>query len=212
MIDPRAQLLPEPSAPRELKICPTPDTCRTFSLRITIEPVDPPTVEVNRAGTLAAMRWVGIPERGLPVWARMYNLTTGALVAERRRGGATVLDDAFVIETEILSPTGARLGKLPADFHVVASAPGHAEIALAHRRGKLLIVDAARGITRHAITLPIQLGGVELERVEARFTPDHRRLYVLLTSPLEGDVWVIDVATGVYLAHARPPVCAAPAK
>lgn len=209
--DPRASIqYDDRNLVESATFCPTPASCKTFKLAIKVEPVEPPTVELNPAGTLGAIRYVGVPERGLPVWLRLYDLETGKQIRELRDGFVSVFDDSFVADHQIISRAGAVLGKVPKDLHLHQSAPHQDRVAFATTRPpRVAMVDVRTGKTLYQRSLASGRGRGEVGELVLRFSPDHRRLYAITGWPLDGDVWVIDVPTGVVIARARPPVCPA---
>ena len=76
---------------------------------------------VNDEATLGALRWVGPPEQGLPVWVVLFDLKAKKLIDKKKRdpGWVTVLDKGFIVDNQLLSSAAKPIAKLPSP-HLIA--------------------------------------------------------------------------------------------
>jgi hypothetical protein len=189
-----------------VSFCPSgASSCKAFDYKLANPAVNGVYPTMNDERTLGAVMARGESEAHAPSYALMFDLTTAKLIQKVKADDVTVLGHGFLIDDVLYSARMKKLGKLAVPDQGWDRIGTTDLLALHDRqRGALVIQDSstAKVVAKIALQLPDP---------KTWFTiipsTDSKQLYVIANQSDEGEVIVVDVASGKVTQRTSPPLC-----
>jgi len=184
-----------------------PSSCKKFDYKIANPPTNGVFPVMNEERTLGALMYRGESEASLPSFVLTYDLQRGKLIKQLKARDVEVLGHGFVIDDVLHGAALNKLGKLAVPDQGWTRI-GTTDLVALHdkKQGAIVLQDTTTAKVKARIPLALQDHATWFTLVVA---PDAARLYAIGSQLNEGEVVVIDVASGKVVVRATPTVCAA---
>ena len=191
-----------------VEFCPSgPSSCKKFDFKFANPPANGVFPVMNEEGTLGGVMYRGESEASQPSFVLTYDLARGKLIKQLKARDVEVLGHGFVIDDVLYTAAMKKLGKLAVPDQGW-SRVGTSDLLALHdkKQGAIVLQDSATAKVKARVPLELQDRATWFTLVVA---PDAARVYAIGSALNEGEVVVIDVASGKIALRTTPTVCAA---
>ena len=191
-----------------VEFCPSgPSSCKKFEFKFANPPTNGVFPVMNEEGTLGGVMYRGESEASQPSFVLVYDLAHGKLLKQLKANDLEVVRHGFLIDDVLYTAALKKLGKLAVPDHGW-SRVGTTDLLALHdkKQGAIVFQDTATGKVKARVPLELQDHATWFTLVIA---PDAARVYAIGSGLNEGEVVVIDVASGKLALRTTPTVCAA---